>query len=560
MKISSVFVEKFRNLTNLHVNLDETINYLVGANNIGKSNFIELLSFVANPYGVNIVETASYNRPVKLTLTLRPEHNEIELYSELIDSDGLISISIERDFNASELKFTGGTQQISVEQLLRKINFTKYNTFTAKEESQVTQYPGEFPSSLSLYISEVARRDPKKSSIILKFFTEYLLKKEAFKKLKIKAQAFEDLNSFSFIDKNSRPTNETLDGLQFIAAALFDIVINIFNLSKNRADDLSENIVLDRDGKKLYQLILAVDDPEVHLHPYLQRSLVGSYKKIFANQDLEFNALLKRCFDLDGICGQLFIVTHSTDALMDDHRNIVRFYRTPSGDPCAVSGSELKLQRDVEKHLIMHFPEIKEAFYSKCALIVEGESEYGCMGLFAETLGKPLDDYGICLVNARGEGTIPKLMKLFNYFKIPSVVIFDNDVRRSKQEHENIFFTSGICFEMDVVEALFNKKRFDLLHDIISETDPNAFQHRLDLFYVKKPLAKIKYNTTNYKAKKLDELSPKNKREFISLHYAWFYRKKGILLGRIIGHSCDRDLIPPVYKRAIYKSIELSLR
>ena len=32
-----------------------------------------------------------------------------------------------------------------------------------------------------------------------------------------------------------------------------------------------------------------------------------------------------------------------------------------------------------DRHLIMHFPEIKEAFYAKCAVLVEGETEYGCI-------------------------------------------------------------------------------------------------------------------------------------------------------------------------------------
>ncbi len=33
------------------------------------------------------------------------------------------------------------------------------------------------------------------------------------------------------------------------------------------------------------------------------------------------------------------------------------------------------------------FPEIKEAFYAKCAVLFEGETEYGCISAFAEKIG-----------------------------------------------------------------------------------------------------------------------------------------------------------------------------
>lgn len=45
----------------------------------------------------------------------------------------------------------------------------------------------------------------------------------------------------------------------------------------------------------------------------------------------------------------------------------------------------------------MRFPEIKEAFYAHCAVLIEGETEYGCINAFADKLGVPLNDYGICV-------------------------------------------------------------------------------------------------------------------------------------------------------------------
>ena len=87
------------------------------------------------------------------------------------------------------------------------------------------------------------------------------------------------------------------------------------------------------------------------------------------------------------------IVTHSTDALVGDYRNLIRFYK--NGDKTSViSGYDLRpiehtnndgrIKTEDEKHLIMHFPEIKEAFYAKSAILIEGETEYGCIHAFSD--------------------------------------------------------------------------------------------------------------------------------------------------------------------------------
>ena len=45
-----------------------------------------------------------------------------------------------------------------------------------------------------------------------------------------------------------------------------------------------------------------------------------------------------------------------------------------------------KFAREVEKHLIMHFPEAKEALYARCIILVEGETEYGSFAGMAKKI------------------------------------------------------------------------------------------------------------------------------------------------------------------------------
>lgn len=221
-----------------------------------------------------------------------------------------------------------------------------------------------------------------------------------------------------------------------MAMASINMLCQIMELYKSKSTPFEEQLYTDGEGKKLLPLVLSIDEPEVHLHPYLQRSLIGYYKKILCNKDLEFVDLLKLCFGIDGIDGQLIIVTHSTDALVGDYRNLIRFYKN-GVNTGVISGYDLrpvlrgsnyhKIKSEYEKHIIMHFPEIKEAFYAKCAILIEGETEYGCMTAFADKIGISLDDFGICVINSRGEGSIEPLRHLLTLFAVPSVAIYDKD-------------------------------------------------------------------------------------------------------------------------------------
>jgi len=361
------------------------------------------------------------------------------------------------------------------------------------------------------------------------------------------------------LDGNQPPFGITGSSAQFMTIAALNIFSRIHDLYRSRSVPFEESLFITKDGKRILPLILAIDEPEVHLHPYMQRAILNYYKRILKNDDKHFLELLKNSFGIDGIDGQLIIVTHSTDALIDDHRNIVRFYKAPDGKTHAISGIDINIRKDVEKHLLMHFPDIKEAFYSKCVLIVEGETEYGCIRGFAKTIGISLDDYGICFVNAQGESSIPKLQQLFSHFSIPTIVIFDSDVKEGKIPKENDFFTKEVCFEMDIVDKLVENKRFDLMKQIALELNSNATKHTLDADFLRKPLKKINYDLESYVPKSLDELTVEDLDEYRSIYYAWYYNRKGIIIGRIIGNTLSAECIPACYINAINRAKEVAL-
>ena len=188
-----------------------------------------------------------------------------------------------------------------------------------------------------------------------------------------------------------RSNRHRADNLKFVSLAALRVITQVYLMANSLVVPLEHNIIVDGQGRRFLPLIISIDEPEIHLHPYMQRSILQYYQQLLHNEDPQFCALLKDLFGLDGLRGQLFVVTHSTDSLIDDYRNILRLYRDPKGLVKAACGSSFHVGREIEKHLIMHFPEVKEALYARSVILVEGETEYGCFQLFGKTVGIPFD-------------------------------------------------------------------------------------------------------------------------------------------------------------------------
>lgn len=250
---------------------------------------------------------------------------------------------------------------------------------------------------------------------------------------------------------------------------------------------------------------------------------------------------------------------HSTDALVGDYRNLIRFYKE-SGNVKVISGASKQLQINdtYEKHLIMHFPELKEAFYSHCAILIEGETEYGCIRGFAEKLNVPLDDLGICVINAQGQGSIKPLRQLLAAFNIPSIAIYDGDVKQGKVQSDRDFFTTELFFEVEIIKKLFITGNQQLARDIATELYEKAMSEVLDADFVKSYFRKQKISLESYKPISLGDVSDSDETEFCNMFSAWYTAKKGILLGRIIGEKLAAEQIPECYSNAILKAKEVA--
>ncbi len=154
--------------------------------------------------------------------------------------------------------------------------------------------------------------------------------------------------------------------------------------------------------------ILAIEEPEAHLHPNAQ-------KKLF-NQ-------------IDGIEGQKIISTHSpyiaSSAQLYQLRN---FYKNDESVCCGAINTKLLTPEDIrkiERHVINTRGEL---FFSKIIVFIEGETEEQALPIFAEHFfNKRPVEIGIDFVGVGGSGGYLPFLRISEAFKIPWFIFSDGE-------------------------------------------------------------------------------------------------------------------------------------
>ena len=484
MYLATLEIENFRNLNQTKLSFHEHCNYLIGENSIGKSNLLALIQIMTS--GRRLVEGDFFDivKPVKVRLEIVVTPHE-ELPPLLIKAvkNGRILLEWEQVNVATkprlyEVLTTTARRSVPLKTLTYMAYFALKDigiySFDTKEESFYEELRDLLGEALDVAIC-------KKDSPVTKSMSLIALRIRQFQMVMphlpiymiiVLAQLTQwplmERGSMTHtkIDKSERYAGfYTPDALRLVAMVVFRLVQKIFRLKKQNR--LESRIVVMK-GKRYLPLAISLDEVETHLNPLMQRAMVDYFKEMMANENIGFLRILKDVFGIDGILGQVFIVTHSAEVLSDDYRQIIRFYRQPSGSLKIACGVTFEVSSEAEEHLIAYFSAVKEALYTRCVMIVEGETEYSSFRQFAKTLGIPLDFYGIGLINARGQGSISRLAELFNRFDIPVIALYDRDVRTDvRAGKKQVYFTDTICYEYDLVSHLIRRRQRSVLDNIV---------------------------------------------------------------------------------------------
>lgn len=160
--------------------------------------------------------------------------------------------------------------------------------------------------------------------------------------------------------------------------------------------------------------ILAVEEPEAHLHPTLQRLI---YREVLHNSNTS-----------------VIFTSHSTYITSVTPLNYVVHIRKVSDSSKVFSTVNISLQ-DKEKRDIERYIDAKrgEIYFGKGIILAEGITEEYFIPAAADLIEKPLDNYGIVVCNVDSTNFRPYI-QLLNTLNIPWVLFTDGDYYEIKVE------------------------------------------------------------------------------------------------------------------------------
>lgn len=462
-------IKNYRNLTGKTIVFDPEINFLIGENNLGKTNILELLHAF---FTVGKFQDDDFNNQeagIEISVVIKYSDSEIGFFEDNFDIDNCHAITITgvQDSVDERLEYYHG------DDCLRKISAT-----TIRKINTVYYYAQRMPAK------EVDFRKGNGSGKVLNYLIQSSLKglsleeRDLIKTSEISSivcsinsnltkintitgdclQAYLDDNPEKILcrmlgigDMNGRDLSKLGEGIQYAFNILLQIIENIYSVKSSRKPDKFEERLIVVDGKKLYPIILILDEPEVHQHPYRQRSLMKKIMGVMHNTNSDFVELLRELFGIDGLTGQIFLATHSPNILLNEYKQFIRIYQNDSVLEI-ISGSNITFTDDPQifKHLLHNFIYLKEAMFSRYVIFVEGDTEMGAIPVFAERMNIDLDSIGVGTIKLDGADGVKKYMTLYSKFGIPSIAIIDKDKKDSYQNVPNVYFTTEMDYEEDV--------------------------------------------------------------------------------------------------------------
>ena len=473
MYISEIVeINNYRNLTGKTITFNDTLNFLIGENNIGKTNILELINICLAIGKFAETDFMDITLPIKIKFKVKYSNEEIGYFEDNFDVDDSNSITLVavQDSVDERINYYHDTP-----------NQTKIGMATIRTMNILYYYAQRMPSK------EVDFRKTSGSGKVLNYLIQHSLEqseiqeKDILKKTKLKnivknvniqikkintitgdsVSAYVETEVDKLVcrllglgDENGRELSSLGEGVQYAFNILLQIIEIIYNFKVTRKPEDFEERLINRDGKKLFPLFLVLDEPEVHQHPYRQRSLIRKIKALIENNNQEFLNLLKDLFDIDGLTGQIFIATHSPNILLDNYRQFIRLYKSTGTDSQLkiVSGMNVVIDDKLYKHMLHNFIYLKEAMFSKCIIFVEGDTENGAIPVFAERMGLDMDERGIGVIKLDGADSVKRCMALYKSFGIKSIALIDKDKKESYSSEPDIYFTKANDYEEDVYD------------------------------------------------------------------------------------------------------------
>jgi len=453
MKIKDIYIKNFRSIKELSFTFPEKgLLVLLGPNNAGKSNILRAIDALLGDKWFTTDRLEIYDH------YCRNRNNDIEIRIEFDNG-----YHINFDMNNKLPKYLNSFGKIiygnqgNVKDDFPCTYLDASRNLSREMEFRSWTLMGKISKSFSTTISESEEFNGVENFVsfkedFVKFFDEMQVNSSY--QLKVDFKPFTPSNYFKTINILASDPN----------------LSDEFNIELDELGEGSRNTVLlallrsyAKNFRNNAQGIIAIEEPEIFMHPQARRHLYNTFWEIIENSNMQIvltthSSTFVRTEDFDTI-GKVYKVYDENNKLNTKLKLVTKDelvdFCINTGVPAEKTGDNIfDFYRTTSNY------KLNEGFFARYLILVEGETEELALPVYLKQAGIDCDLLGVSVIAVHGKNQIPKYWRLFYKFDIPMLILFDNDNSKGKEKsNKNL----AECFNCSIEDFLDNVDIFKLI-------------------------------------------------------------------------------------------------